>query len=227
MAELGLYPGTPLIIERIGRTRYVQERFLGRVEAADPAQVKIVLPVALVALLPLVVGEEVQVKVSLAEGMYRFSGRILDTSATGFTLPYPFNTTRLQRREQRRILAEGIVVFAVRETHGRPTFATLVDLSIGGLQLQAEKWLPVGASLQLEFSLPAGLRGAAAGVVRWKKDAAASTAEARAYCYGVKFVELDQRLKQQIADHIRDYERAMLDVMTEANGSGRHQAVEG
>jgi c-di-GMP-binding flagellar brake protein YcgR len=222
-----LYPGTPIVVERIGRVRYVEEKFQGRVETADATQVKIVLPSALVYLLPLVVGDEIQLKASLAEGMYRFSGPILDTTATGFIMPYPFATTRLQRREQRRILVEGIVVFAVRETHGRPTFGTLVDLSLGGLQIQAEKWLPVGTHLQLEFGLPSGLRGAAAGVVRWKKDALASSAEVRSYCYGVKFVQLDERLRQEIADHIREHERSMLGVLTEANMAAHSQASQG
>jgi c-di-GMP-binding flagellar brake protein YcgR len=227
VADLGLYPGTPIIIERIGFTRYVAETFQGRVDMADPTQVRIILPGPLLQFLPLVVGDEIQLKASLAEGMYRFSGPILDITPTGFIMPYPFATTRLQRREQRRILSEGIVVFAVQGTHGRPTFATVIDLSIGGLQIQAEKWLPVGANLQIEFNLPGGLRGSTAGVVRWKKHAKANSAETRTYCYGIKFVQLDERLRQQIANHIRDYERSMLDVMTQANLSGASQASEG
>ena len=216
MAELGLYPGTPIIIERIGHTRYVEEKFVGRIETVDASQLRIILPAPLLQLLPLTVGEEVQLKASMPEGMYRFSGRILDTVPTGFTMPYPFTTTRLQRREQRRVPAEGIVVFAVRETSGRPNFGTLIDISIGGLQIQAEKWLPAGANLQIEFSLQSGLRGASLGVVRWKKDAKANSGEGRTFCYGLKFLQIDEQLKRQIANFIRDHERTMLGAMTEA-----------
>jgi c-di-GMP-binding flagellar brake protein YcgR len=217
VAELGLYPGTPIVIERIGRTRYVEEKFLGRIETVDVSQLRIILPAAFMQLLPLAVGEEVQLKASLPEGMYRFAGNILEIGPYGFTMPYPFNTTRLQRREQRRIRAEGIVVFAVRETSGRPNFGTILDISIGGLQIQAEKWLPTGARLQIEFSLQDGLRGASAGVICWKKDAKANSGAHRTFCYGVKFVDLDEQIKRQIANFIRDYERSMLSSMTEAN----------
>jgi hypothetical protein len=219
VAELGLFPGTPITIERIGHTRYVEEKFQGRIEMADASQLRVLLPATLLQLLPLSIGEEIQLKASLPEGMYRFSDRILDITPAGFTIPYPFTTTRLQRREQRRIPAEGIAVFAVRETNGRPNFGTLIDISIGGLQIQTEKWLPVGTSLQIEFSLQAGLRGASLGIVRWKKDAKANSDEMRTFCYGIRFQQIDEQLKRQIANQIRDHERALLGTMTEAQVS--------
>ena len=218
MAELGLHSGTPIIIERIGQTRYVEEKFLGRIESADAAQLHITIPSSFVQLLPLAVGETIQLKASLPEGMYRFSGRILSVGPGFFTMPYPFNTSRLQRREQRRILVDGIVVFAVHEASGRPNFATLVDISIGGLQLQAEKWLPPGAQLHIEFGLQAGLRGAAVGIIRWKKEARSADPNTRAFCYGLKFTEIDEQLRWQIASFIRDHERNLLSNVAEAVG---------
>ena len=220
MAELALYSGTPVIIERIGQARYTEEKFLGRILAADASRLVIILPSPLTKLLPLEIGEEIQLKASLPEGMYRFSGRILEKGNSGFTIPYPFNTTRLQRREQRRILAEGIAIFAVHDAaNARPNFGTVVDLSIGGLQIQSETWLPAGANLEIEFNLHDGLRGAALGIVRWKKEAKLNSAQARTFCYGVKFVQIEEFLKQQIAAYIRERERAMLGKMAEVNVS--------
>ncbi len=216
MSELSLYPGTPVEIERVGQARYTEEKLLGRIESVDAAQLKILLPAALLHLLPLEVGEDVQLKALLPEGMYRFSGKILEKSARGFTLPYPFTIMRLQRREQRRVPAEGIVVFAIRDTtNARPNFGTLVDISIGGLQILSEKWLPIGASVDLEYNLHAGLRGGVIGLVRWKKDAKVNSAEVRTFCYGIKFVRIEEQLKLQIATYIRDYERSMLGPMAE------------
>jgi c-di-GMP-binding flagellar brake protein YcgR len=220
VAELALYPGTPIVIERIGSARYIEEQLQGRIETADPSHLTIILPAPLTKLLPLEIGAEIQLKASLPEGMYRFEGRILERGKTGFTIPYPFSTTRLQRREQRRIGVDGIVIFALRDAPAaRPSYGKVVDISIGGLQLQSEKWLPAGANLELEFNLHDGLRGAAIGLIRWKKEAAVNSAEARTYCYGVKFVHIEEQLRQQIAAYIRERERAMLGTMAEANAS--------
>jgi c-di-GMP-binding flagellar brake protein YcgR len=218
VAELSLYPGTPIVIERIGGARYSEEKLQGRIETADPSQLTIILSASLAQLLPLEIGQEIQLKAFLPEGMYRFEGRIRERGKAGFTIPYPFNTTRLQRRQQRRVLVDGIAIFAVRNTaSARPCYGTVVDISIGGLQLQSETWLIAGANLEIEFSLPDGLRGAAIGIVKWKKDTRVNSAQARIYGYGLKFVRIEEQLKQQIAAYIRERERVMLGTMAETN----------
>ncbi len=222
MAELSLYAGTPVEIERIGGTRYTDEKLFGRIEMVEQAHLRIIMPAVLLQILPLDLNEEIQLKASLPEGMYRFSGKILERSERGFTMPYPFTITRLQRREQRRIPADGIAIFAPQATaNARPSFGTLVDLSIGGLQLHAEKWLPVGISVEVEFSLQAGLRGGAIGLICWKKDAPVNSAETRTYCYGIKFTKIDEQIKQQIAAYIREYERNQLGTLTDASQTHR------
>jgi c-di-GMP-binding flagellar brake protein YcgR len=217
VAELILFPGTPVEIERIGQTRYTEERFHGRIQVVDVSRLIIILPAPLLRLLSFDVGQEIQLKASLPEGMFRFSGKILEKGERGFTMPYPFAITNLQRRQQRRVLVDGIAIFAVRETaSARPNFGTLIDVSIGGLQVQAEKWMPVGTNLDVEFSLQDGLRGAARSVIMWKKDAQINSAEVRTFCYGLKFVQIDEQMRRQIANYIRERERSLLGSMTEA-----------
>ena len=218
MADLTLFPGTPVVIERIGPIRYTEEKFHGRIQVVDVSRLVVILPAGLAQVLPLDPGDEVQLKASLPEGMFRFSGRVLERGERGFTVPYPFAVTGLQRRQQRRIPAEGIAIFAVRDTAtARPNFATLVDISIGGLQFQAEKWTPVGANVDIEFSLREGLRGTAQGVIVWKKDVPLDSAALRAYCYGLRFAEIDERVRQHIVDHIREHDRLQLAIMAAAS----------
>jgi c-di-GMP-binding flagellar brake protein YcgR len=208
MADLMLPIGTPVEIEPAGQNSETPLRLAGRV--ADTSE--IVLALSFVkpppAALPLATGDQVEIRIALTEGIYRFVTPILERTEAGLKVAYPFDILRLQRRERRRVPAEGKVTFTPLEHAGaRASIGALIDLSTGGLQLQTEKWLPPEAKLAVQFEVPRELRGEAQCVIRWKKAAGVNSAGVRIFNYGLQFVKIHERILYEIRQYILRRER--------------------
>jgi c-di-GMP-binding flagellar brake protein YcgR len=209
MTDLILQPGTLLEIEPAGQDPEMPLRYPGRVASASETLLTIALAGKAPPGAPLLeTGKAVEIRIALSDGIYRFVTPILELTDTGLKVAYPFDILRLQRRERRRVRAEGRVTFTPQEhANARPSFGVLVDLSTGGLQVQTEKWLPPDIRLLVHFEVSGELRGEAHCVIRWKKAAGVNSAGVRIFNYGLQFVKIPERLVYQIRQYIQSRER--------------------
>jgi c-di-GMP-binding flagellar brake protein YcgR len=201
--------GTPVEIEPAGQDPETPLRLAGRVADTSDTVLALALLKVPPPALPLAIGDQVEIRIALTEGIYRFITPILERTEAGLKVAYPFDILRLQRRERRRMLVEGKVTFTPLEHVGaRPSIGALIDLSTGGLQLQTEKWLPPEARLTVLFEVPRELRGEAECVIRWKKASGVNSAGVRIFNYGLQFVKIHERILYEIRQYILRRERA-------------------
>lgn len=118
------------------------------------------------------------------------------------TIPSSPRAVAAERREHERVDVEvGVGVYS--ESNFYTGFTS--DISAGGLFVATYDIRPIGAVVNLEFTLPDGHEVKVKGEVRWVKDPIDSDSDGSPG-YGVKFEELSENDREAIEEFIANRE---------------------
>lgn len=96
------------------------------------------------------------------------------------------------------------------ESYDRPAAGKIIrhttkDISLGGIRIQSNQFLPINSTLKIELSLKSpGRLITAYGRVRWIK----SSRTAESFEMGIEFVDTSQEIIQVLKNHLESHGRA-------------------
>jgi c-di-GMP-binding flagellar brake protein YcgR len=109
-----------------------------------------------------------------------------------------------EKRKARRIKERAKVTITPLEAYDVPAAGKIIrhttkDISLGGIRIQSNLFLPINSPLKIELSLTSPLRSITAyGKVRWIK----SSRNAESFEIGIEFIDTSQEIIQILKDHI-------------------------
>jgi c-di-GMP-binding flagellar brake protein YcgR len=114
-----------------------------------------------------------------------------------------------EKRKARRIKERAKVTITPLETYDLPAAGKIIrhttrDISLGGIRIQSNQFLPINSTLKIELSLKSPMRLITAfGKVRWIK----SSRNAESFEMGIEFIDTSQEIVQILKSHLEGHGR--------------------
>lgn len=191
--------------------------YLSRIEdIKDKKEIMIGLPLDKGTIVPLRIGSIVNINITKADGVYTFAAKIQKRELKPFphfTIEFPKSIKRIQRRNYVRIPINIVVLY---KNLGNGTVKSsdeiieekgvTVNISGGGLYLLTVKEMEMEDKLTVSFSLPNGVVCKDIKTVIKRKEIVGQNDKKR-LAYGIEFVEIDEKLRDQIIVYLFELQR--------------------
>lgn len=184
--------------------------YLCKIEDIENGNVHISLPIEKGHFIPLRAGTLIRINVTQSDGVYSFSEHILKRVMSPyphFVIKYPQKIQRIQRRNYVRLMLNIPIEFKLEEEESCYRGVS-IDLSGGGVFLVTQKQLEIGQKLTVNFKLTNGLDCSnIKSIVKRERVIEGQNGGAVKRNYGVEFVEINQKLREEIISYLFEMQR--------------------
>lgn len=212
--------GKKIEIEIMSKKKLEFIQYQSKVEDIDEKEVYIWMPVVKGNIVPLSIGEEVSVNFIEKDGIYSFTGKIQRRASKPypfFTLEYPENLRRIQRRGFVRVALNLAIELKTevekKSKDGKEIEMVEVihkgvsrDLSGGGVYIMSVLKFKLDDEFKMTFKLTNGLEFLNLKT-KIKRIDVIEKEKRKIYGYGFEFYEIDDRLRENIISYLFNLQR--------------------